>query len=651
MSVSMRTKLLLPIVAATVVGGTAVAVWRNGQTELRQQNLAEQMIEEELYRDALEVIALKELDGDNREWLSMRVQCLIALRQTQALKTLFFKFPDYFGIDETAALTVARSLNSQGDEASYSSIRKLWRGREAESAAWLSLDADRLVRSGKKSEAIELLDGLKLPVGENAGRLTRLAILSDDNAAVAWGHLEAAFRDNSRNPEVRLFRAQMLEASERIQEARVEYVAACLADVTNPNMHDQLARFYQRRGNLFQAITAWSQGVEHAATDFLEFDLLFWGKLAHPTMLDWNGRQLSAGRCRNSVQYLVELPIDQFWMQESFEQVLKESKNRTTRPELYWLQVLHFLKNGELEQARATLLQRRAEIEPSNSDLFRALSLSLNYKLTGELDPNRSWAANQDPSASRHRFLNQIDRLHAAEHSGASGTNDESMNQTRAFLSSSESEVALVMATGWIEAGIQLHNAFDSESSESLPNWYHYMLTQGLRMNRGPENAMRYLADCGPAPELQLIQAELLLAADQSEQSAEILDQLRKEPGGIGRRAAWLLCIMRLDEKKWEAARWIVEEQPTLRESVTGKELFAHIEYGQGNPEIATAIMKSIVNVSAQAKAFLARQAFSSNDFDTSERLIQEMQQELPDVITLRSNLQAINSARLGSSN
>ena len=81
-------------------------------------------------------------------------------------------------------------------------------------------------------------------------RLVRLALAtSGSNLTTSWNYLADAAQLDPRNTEVRSFRAQILEQIGKDELARVEYVAAHVAEPQNPLLRDQLAEFYRRQGN------------------------------------------------------------------------------------------------------------------------------------------------------------------------------------------------------------------------------------------------------------------------------------------------------------------------------------------------------------------------------------------------------------------
>lgn len=651
---SIQSRYLVLILALAIAAGSGIVYWKVRRDRASKVAAVEQLIDEGMYGEAMVLLrSIAEHDTDPRLFRS-QVECLIALGRYEELHNLYFRDPAFFQTDEQAALVVARTLCSRGDNASYRSLRGQWTGRETRLAAWLAFDADQLIRAGRHDEAKQLLSDGELPTGSNAGRLTRLAMLHQGSPNQAWDYLQQAYRDSPRDPTVRLFRGQILETTGRNAEARVEYVAACLADTANPAMRDQLARFYQRRGNLYQAVRTWSEGIDQTPADFIEFSVLFWNRLAHPAKVHWDGRQLSPGRCQPLVKYLIELPAERWWDQTRFTQAAPDAEAGIAKPELRWLQVLDRLQAGDVQAVSTLLAEHRIQLEPINPPLYRVLSLWGSFMVHGELDPFDQWeiAASGDPD--RHQFLRSIDAWHAEQKAGAENAGDklagQSSTELESFFASRRALAAMLMTTGWVEAAIR----FD-EQCESLPtatpDWYGYAMVQALRMNRSPEQALSYLKTQASTPELKLVHGEILLGLNQATAAEAQLRPLSTLTNAVGRRANWLLSIELISRGSLSEAKRFVDSNPGFAGSVNGQELLAQIAVATGDEETATRIMAAIEQDSIQAKAFLARQAYSAERWEESERLTAQLIEEIPDAMQLRENLRSIDAAKRSSAN
>lgn len=645
----LHNRLLLGILALTVVAGAGISYWKVQRNRDDKVSSIRQLIDQGMHSEAMVLLSSDPERDSNPLLFQSHVECLIALRRYKELHYLYFQDPAYFRRDEVAALIVARSLCSSGKLTSYRSLRNHWQGRESREAAWLAFDADQLIRSGRTREAKQLLCESELPKGNNAGRLTRLAMLHQSSPEQAWDYLRQAYQDSPQDPTVRLFRAQVLEAAGRNAEARVEYVAACLADTTNPAMRDQLACFYQRRGNLYQAMTTWSEGVDQSPADFIEFSLLFWHRVAHPAKVNWDGRQLSPGRCQPLVRYLIELPSDRWWDEDLFARTFPDDDTDLAKPYLRWLHVLDRLSDKDVPAASDLLLEYRDQLQPTNRSLYRYLCMWIDFMECGELDPLDRWEVVASTDTDRHQFLSSIDELHAQqqgrEHSAAIN-----VDELTSFLQSDHALPGILMATGWVEAGIRFHPVLASSSGQTT-DWYEYAMVQALRMNRSPDEALAYLQTCAATPELDLVHGEILLGTERISEAHALLRPLASFTNAVGRRATWLLCMDLMGRNKVSDARHLVMANDVIANSVMGKELLAQIAVAAGDDATATHIMTSIQQESIQAKAYLAREAYSSQRWDDSQQLTVQLTKEIPDAMQLRNNLRAINAAKRASAN
>ncbi len=108
-----------------------------------------------------------------------------------------------------AALLVARVYLHTRQREKLASITQ---GRKSSSPAWGMLEADVMMLEGKGNEARKILNGLKYEGTNDIPRLVRLALLSDMRTPMtAWNLLADAAALDSRNPDVRSFRGQLLE--------------------------------------------------------------------------------------------------------------------------------------------------------------------------------------------------------------------------------------------------------------------------------------------------------------------------------------------------------------------------------------------------------------------------------------------------------
>jgi hypothetical protein len=103
-----------------------------------------------------------------------------------------------------------------------------------------------------------------------------------------------------------------------------------------------------------------------------------------------------------------------------------------------------------------------------------------------------------------------------------------------------------------------------------------------------------------------------------------------------GERAAWLSAIVLFEKGHTAMVRRIVDEQPRLAKAAHGIELLARVSLHEGRGEVAGELYRSIKDQSVEAKAYLARKAFSSGNWTESLASYSELAQRASR-ITFRS--------------
>ena len=200
------------------------------------------------------------------------------------------------------------------------------------------------------------------------------------------------------------------------------------------------------------------------------------------------------------------------------------------------------------------------------------------------------------------------------------------------------------LAAGWIEAALQLHRL--SVIPDGFPDWVAYGVTQALRFGRGNEKALAFASKQKPSPALDVLIGELLLAEGKTDQALKRLNALATKDSDVGFRAAWLWCLTQIERGKLEQARRMVQTQPRLRDSTTGKELLARIALLEGNNDEADQLYAALEKASPEAKVHLARRAFAQKNWAEAKRLTEELVLQFPDNMQFRANLRAIVKAK-----
>jgi len=423
--------------------------------------------------------------------------------------------------------------------------------------------------------------------------------------------------------------------------ARVEYVAAHLSDPGNPRLRDQLAEFYRRTGNYGQALKTWTQGLEAPSADFIWLKTLFWSRVAQPVQFD-RAAAPPSGDLQPFVVYLLSLDRERFWNADAFQNIPEAHKFSNKRQEVFWLRLLQALKDGEESKALDLLQTNTFQKKSWGPDIETALKRVLAYRAWSVLPRS----GEEKPAAGsntglKHQFFAQLDRL---AHNDVRNPKAEKIPPGLDRLMRSEDAFAAVfMAGGWMEAALQLHRM--PVLPDSFPDWVSYGLTQSLRFNRGNKAALHFAGKQKPSPVMELLIAELMVADGRYEDGLKKLSALSGNDSAVGFRASWLLALARLDRGNVEAAKDVIARQPRLQDSIVGREMLARIALAEGKIEDAHRMYAGLEKDSAEAKAYLAKQAYANQDWSAAQRLTEELLLRFPDRMQLRANLKAIAQA------
>jgi len=574
------------------------------------------------------------------EWISLEIRALEQSRNIHRLLYLYGQSPGSFKNHEEASLLVERALLKTQNMQLFNQLRNEWRSHEKRSELWFALDVDTLLSQGKKDEAIVLLNSRKFEARADCSRLVRLAILkADDNLQEAWSLLEKAYLADPNNPDVRSFRAQILEHTGNMSRARVEYVAAHLCDPDNPLLRDQLAEYYRRQGNYPFALKTWAEGLNQKSLDFLWLKTIFWSKISYPYQIDRPSYSQSESELMPLITYMFDLPPGVFWDKDAMEDNPKVPKLADTRQETYWLRLIQALNEGSETRAMDLLKSNQHKQYSYNPDLERALHIVLVYRRWGVLiSPDGVEAPVFQAQGQQHQFFAQLN--HLTQVKTALTKKKPIPYKMENLLKSDEAFAAVFLAGGWIEAALALHKI--SLIPDNFPDWISYGLTQAMRYNRGNQAALEFSAKQKSTASLNLLSAEILLAENHMDEAIGKLSLLSKYKTDIGFRASWLLSLAYLNNGNFDKSKSIVDTHPDLASSITGKELLGRIAINRNNIAEADRIYGSMVNDSLEAKAYLARKAYQKKDWEKARALTEELLIYFPDKLQLRANLETI---------
>lgn len=643
----MNKKVLIALLILLVAGVGAVigvVAWRK-QVVLRQEQRAYHkawdFIKEDRAADALTVVSAMSRPESTLDWSSLEVAALAGIRDLPRLSAIYQTNPNRILANEEASVLIARAFISTRRPADFNRVREVWRGHEKQPALWLILDADTLILQGKPRDAEKFLKAHSLPGKSDADRLTRLALLAaDHDLGQAWKYLNQASLLDPRNPEIRSFRAQILETAGRPGEARVDYVAAVVAQTNNPVLRDDLAEFYRRQGNYDLALQTWREAIRLPTFDYLWLKAAFWGKVIQSTNLDASA--VAAGDLQPLAQWVIKLPNDTFWDNSSFNQLTEAQRYKSERPELFWLQLIDQLKNHHEKEAFNLLKFNSFRSRSWQPDLENALLRILSWRLDHSFSLADYSYISSSAAKDRHQFFVTLDELAKTERESAAA---QPSAELQALLKGPDAFAAAFMAAGWREAALQLAS---TANPSAYPDWYAYGMAQTLRANRGNQPALDYLATRKSTPDTDLLKSEILLASGKTQEALNGFGALAALNSPVGFRASYLLALADLDLKKYNDARAWIAHQPLLANDIAGKELNARITLREGNLASASQQYHAIAKQSIEARIFLAHEAYDHKQWAEARRYTLELLDLMPDQLQLRANLDAIAKAESG---
>jgi len=603
---------------------------------------AESLLKDGRAADALALVETFARKESGQAWPQVELAALTAMQDLPRLALIFGRTPERILADEEASVLVARAFLHARKPVQFTRVRDAWRGHEKRLDAWLALDSDTLLLAGKQHEADRLLRSQTLPGEADATRLIRLALITASrDPAGAWKLLCQAAALQPRNPDVRSFRAQILEATGRIELARVEYVAALVASPRNPLLRDQLADFYQRNRNHDLALQTWTEALAQPTLDFLWLKVHFWSRVLRPVNLS-TFSQPPVGDLEPLVGQLAALKPGRFFDGSAFDQLPRARSYAAQRQEVFWLRLLDALQTRHETAALELLKFEPARLRTWEPDLAAALYRILYYRQKQSLNPPEFVFTSSVPMTNRHSLFVLLEEA-ARQERAAPGHPPVLAPEVAALLRGPDAFSAAVLAAGWREAALQLRP--DAQPVPGEPDWLNYGFAQALRLNRSPQVALQFLGAGPLPPEPDLLRAELLAEEGQREPAREHLAPLAKLKSGVGFRAAYLLALDASENHHLDAARQFVAQQPLLAGDDTGKELLARLALAEGKTQDAEHIYRGIVGSSVEAKTWFARQAFSQRQWKRARQLTNELLELIPDSAQLRENLLAIDKA------
>ena len=635
-----KTALIVFIAAAVLTGGGAVFWGWRGHVIHKQRQRAElkvqTLLERQQGREALVLLQLmrRETAGESlppeqeTQWKKWELQAAWELRDMPRLILFYERDSGLLQQNEEASLMAARALLALRKPLEAAKLRSAWRGHETKKEDWLAYDADECLRRGKPEEARALLTTTTFAGPADCSRLLRLAILNADRPAEAVKYFNAAYAADPHNPDLRSFRAQILENAGQLELARVEYVAAQAANPANPLLRDQLAEFYLRQHDYPLAVQTLGQNLADGSFDSLWVKARFWGRVTSP--LTPVSGPCPPGSLQALADLLAKLPPDRFWDEAAFSKLRQAPAYAAGRQEVYWLRLLQNLRDGREKEALEQLQENHFRAHSWNRELQSSLLIFLHYRKT-----------KQAPQPGD--FDSELKERHALFDSIASWCNGQANTELQSFAAGPYAFAGACLASGWVEAALQLVPT--DRALPDAPEWFRYGLVQALRLNRSPAAALAFATKQPPTSLLRLAIGELCLAEGNRERATAELKTVAAENSDAGYRAAWLLAGDALQQRKPAEAVAFVSAQPKLAASLAGKEYIARAAMMAGDENRAVQLYRAMEKDSAEAKVFLARRAFAARQWGEARRLTLALSVQFPDELSFREALLKIDKA------
>ena len=623
------------------------------EDQQREIDKAKQLFSQNKLDESLEIIKqhsdnINDKTETGKQWLELLILVSETLPDVPELVQLYDHYPNEFDRHEKASLLVANALVSSGRTRDYQEIRSHWTGREAKPETWFVLDTDKLLQEGKRKEAQDLLKSRTFSGPTDIPRLVRLALLNAlDNPKEAWDYLAQAYTKDPQNAEILSYRAKLLETYGQNSEALVEYLAALQTDPNNPFLKDQLAEYYLRHKQYADAMALWKDSLQSPPLDHIWIKTLFWNRMIIPIQFDWDKAKHPDGKLTPYLNYLLALKPGQFWNAAEFEKIPNSEKYLVSQQSAFWLRLLQYLRDENEKEAYMLLQYNPFGYSSWNPALENTLKRILLYRKTGQFTEQSNQAVAEDYKTDAGQSITVpkdtptlFTQLEYFSKNPPNSYNPvpDSLNL---LLKGPEAFSAALIAAGWDEAGLALHTL--SNIPKNYPEWVSFNVAQALSRNRSPEEALKFALKQYPTTPLSMFIGEAYIAEKKYNEAAGYLTKIYKDPNNIGKRSAWLLSLIYIDQGDLKQAEEIVHSQPLLENDVTGKETLARIALLEKKMNEANDIYESIANESPEAKSYLARKAYKEGNLHRAKQLTEQLLREFPTNTMIQENYRKIS--------
>lgn len=581
-----------------------------------------------------------------QQWRALFLEAAIAAKDSGVVTALYEKDPHLLDNNEEATLLAADFLIKTNRPLEYDQLRQEWKGHETKEDIWFNLDADKLLLEGNRAAAIQLLSSHEFESKADTGRLVRLALLSiKENPKAAWEYLATAYAKDPENPEIRSYRARLLEVVGQTGLAMNEYIGAVQAAPKQLIYKDQLAEFYRRHNRYDLAIEVWKEGLNEPEADYLWLKAWFWSRIVLPFGIQWENYKPPEGRLGPFLKYLAGLKPGQFWDQTAFEKLPDAQSYLESQQVTFWLRLLNACQQHNESGAWELLQYNTFAGQSWNPDLETLLRKVLTYRKIGTFyidaaAPGAALAEEVPTAPNKNKLTHPL--FVEVESSSVRGADAGKMTPAvKELLTSDLAISSCFLIVGWLEAALDLAPQ-PIAIPEDMPEWLAFDYAQAIRAVNGVPAALEFAKKQKPSPSLRMLIGELLIASGDRDAGAEKLRELSAIDSDVGFRSAWLLSLLYLEKKQYDQARAVIKSLPRLANHSLGKESLARIALFEGNQDEAEKLYRELEATSWEAKSFLARKAFQDKDYKHALELTEALLRQFPANTVLRENYQRV---------
>lgn len=620
--------------------------------------LAKKLLEEKKPKEALAIIkknrsAIEYSRSTANEWMKLFIEAATENVDISQLVILYDHSPKAFDDNEKASIIVGDALIVTGKGDEYHALRGRWKDKEQLPQSWLVLDADALLLENKRNEAIALLKSKQFEGSKDTGRLVRLALLYVlEQPKVAWDYLSEAYKKDPDSPDVRSYRAKLLESIGRPALALSEYRAAITAMPKNLFLRDQLAEFYVRSKQYAEALKIWTNSLDLPGSDPIWIKALFWNKVAILADFDWNKIPVQEGTLKPLIEYYLALKPAQFWDQEAFTKIEGNQRFLKSQQSTFWLRLIQALKNKNGKEASDLLNANLFASHSWSTDLEAALKQIQSYRESGNLtldsispmqiEGRKKPAAQekQNVNQGKHRFFVELSDL--SKSTTLEPTKSKIPDDIHKLLTGPFAYPVAFLAAAWYETAIDLMT--EEVVPDDYSDWIVTGLIAAMREAKGNDAAIAFAQKQKQSPTVDLMIGELYISNKKLDDALKQLTPLIKSENdnNVASSAAFFIALIYMDREDFKAAKSFIVKNAPLFKDVTEKELLARIALVENDVPEATKLYASIKDQSSEAKSFLARKAFEDKEWTLARQYTEELLKTYPDNPVLRDNLEKV---------